>query len=134
MGGNAHRVTNFAIALHPSAEPRHPALGAALEAARPALVRLYSGFQRRRQVQIAEFVSAFVSTHGRTPTAPDVSAGLEPPISTAAATWYLAQNQKRDKDDGSCYDMPACPLPRGGGTRASRYRTQVASVVPVAQY
>jgi len=134
MGGNGHRVTNFAIALHPSAEPRHPALGAALEAARPALVRLYAGFERRRQVQIAEFVAAFVSTNGRIPTAPDVAVALGPPISTAAATCYLAQNQKRDKDDGSCYDMPASPQPRGEGTRASRYRTQVAGAVPVAQY
>ena len=134
MSDSGHGTGNLTITSHRSPEPCYRSLVAALEAARPALVRLYSGFQRRRQAQIAEFVSAFVSTHGRPPTAPDVAVGLEPPISTVAATWYLAQNQKRDKDDGPCYDMPACPQARGGGTRASRYRTQVASVVPVAQY
>jgi len=134
MNNCGHGTGSLTITSHRSPELCYRSLGAALKAARPTLVRLYSGFQRRRQVQIAEFVAAFVSTHGRPPTAPDVAIALEPPISPAAATWYLAQNQKRDKDDGSCYDMPASSQPRGGGTRASRCHPQVAGVVPVAQY
>jgi len=134
MSDCGHGTDSLALTSQGSAEPCYRSLEAALQAARPTLVRLYAGFQRRRQAQIAEFVASFRSTHGRRPTAPDLAAGLVPRISAAAARWYLAQSNGRDRGDELFYSIPASPQPRNGAGHGSRCRTQVASTVPVAQH
>ena len=92
MGNNGHGKDRLSFTAGRSPELRHSSFDAALEAARPALVRLYTGWHQSRKAQIAEYVASFSSTHGRPPTADDVAAGMEPPISRSAATWYLGRN------------------------------------------
>ncbi|HNS52039.1 MAG TPA: hypothetical protein PKO09_12760 [Anaerolineae bacterium] len=91
MGNNGHRITSYAITTQPDAEPRYPSLDAALQAARPALLRLYAGWQNYRQTQVAEFAASFQESHGHLPSAADVAANLEPCIAEPAAAWYLAR-------------------------------------------
>jgi hypothetical protein len=92
MNDNRHRKNGLSLTTSPGPELRHPSFDAALEAARPALVRLYATWHQGRKAQIAEYVATFSSTHGCPPTADDVVAGVEPPISRSAATWYLVRN------------------------------------------
>jgi len=123
MGGNGRKPDNYAIIPRPSIEPCHSTLDAALEAARPALVRLYSDFQHRRQAQIAEFVASFLFSHGCPPTAADVAAGLEPRISKPAVAWYLSRSNGRDRGGDLSHSIPDSSIPRSGGAHESRCRT-----------
>jgi len=91
MGNNGHRIVSYAITTQPDAEPRYPSLDAALQAARPALLRLYTTWQSHRQAQVAEFAASFHESHGDLPSASDVAAGLSPHITELAAAWYLAR-------------------------------------------
>lgn len=91
MGNNGHRITSYAITTQPDAEPRYPSLDATLQAARPALLRLYTAWQDHRQAQVAEFVALYRESHGHLPGAADVAAALTPSISEPAAAWYLAR-------------------------------------------
>lgn len=130
MGGNGRKPDNYAITPRPSIEPRHSTLDAALEAARPALVRLYSGFQHRRQAEIAEFVASFLSAHGCPPTAADVAAGLEPRISKPAVAWYLSRSNSRDRGDDLLHSISDSSKSRNGGAHESKCCTQVAGEAP----
>ena len=91
MGNNGHRIVSYAITTQPDAEPRYPSLDAALQAARPALLRLYTTWQSHRQAQVAEFAASFHESHGDLPSASDVAAGLSPHITEPAAAWYLSR-------------------------------------------
>jgi hypothetical protein len=91
MGNNGHRNVSYAIATQPDAEPRYPSLDAALQAARPALLRLYTTWQNHRQAQVAEFAASFQESYGHLPSAADVAAELSPHITEPAAAWYLAR-------------------------------------------
>ncbi|HNS51668.1 MAG TPA: hypothetical protein PKO09_10870 [Anaerolineae bacterium] len=91
MGDNGHRITSYAITTQPDAEPRYPSLDAALQGARPVLLRLYAGWQSHRQAQVAEFVASFQDSHGCLPNPSDVAAELSPRITEPAAAWYLAR-------------------------------------------
>lgn len=91
MGDNGHRITSYAITTQPDTEPRYPSLDAALQAARPALLRLYTSWQNHRQVQVAEFVASYRESHRHPPSAADVAAGLSPYITEPAAAWYLSR-------------------------------------------
>ena len=91
MGNNGLRITSYAITTQPDAEPPYPSLDAALQAARPALLRLYTGWQNHRQAQVAEFVASYRESHGHLPGTADVAAGLRPCITEPAAAWYLAR-------------------------------------------
>ena len=82
----------------PGPYPNYPCLDAALEASRPALLRLYADWQDRRQTQVVEYVSAFQSSHGHPPAAADVAAALEPRISESAARWYVERINGHDRD------------------------------------
>jgi hypothetical protein len=94
------------ITGHAGAVPDYPCLDAALEASRPALLRLYAGWQDRRQAQVAEYVSAFQSSHGHPPAAADVAAALEPQISEAAARWYVGRINGHDRADSVQHSIP----------------------------
>jgi hypothetical protein len=89
---NQWQITGQAGAI-----PDHPCLDAALEASRPALLRLYAEWQDRRQAQVVEYVSAFQSSYGHPPAAADVAAALEPRISEAAALWYVERINGHDR-------------------------------------
>lgn len=91
MGDNGHRITSYAITARPDAEPHYPSLDAALNAARPALLRLYTAWQHHRQAQVAEFVASYRESCGHLPGAADVAIALTPSITEPAAAWYLAR-------------------------------------------
>ena len=115
MSDCGHGTDSFAITPHCSAEPLYPSLDAALEAARPVLVRLYSGFQRRRQAQITEFAASFQFAQGCPPTATDLAAGLETRISEPTAIWYLSRSNGRDRGDDLSHSILDSPKSRNGG-------------------
>jgi hypothetical protein len=92
MSDNGHSKNSISFTTRPGPKLRHPSFSAALEAARPTLLRLYKTWHHRRQARIAEYAASFSSTYGHPPTADDVVAGLEPRISLSVATWYLVRN------------------------------------------
>jgi hypothetical protein len=98
---NKWQITGQAGAI-----PDYPCLDAALEASRPALLRLYADWQHRRQAQVAEYVSTFQSTQGHPPAAADVAAALEPRISEAAARWYVERINGHDRAGSIPHSIP----------------------------
>jgi hypothetical protein len=103
---NQWQITGQAGAI-----PDYPCLDAALEASRPALLRLYAEWQDRRQAQVVEYVSAFQSSHGHPPAAADVAAALEPRISEAAARWYVERLNGHDRADSVRADRVPHSIP-----------------------
>jgi hypothetical protein len=106
MSDNGHRKTGMTLTTQLGPELRHPSYQAALDAARPALLRLYRTWHQNRKAQIAEFITSFSATHGHPPTAGDLAAGLEPPISRSAATWYLSRDNGHNGSHKTSNSIP----------------------------
>ena len=106
MSRNGNRENGITLTADPDVELRHASFDAALDAARPALVRLYTTWHRSRQAQIAEYVASYSSTHGHPPTPDDVVAGVEPPLSKSAATWYLVRNNGSHRTGNVASSIP----------------------------